>query len=233
MTPRERARFVRALRFALAAHGAQRRKGKQVPYASHLVSVAGLVLEHGGDADQAIAGLLHDAIEDCDGVSEESLRASFGPEVARMVRALSDVLEGDSPSRKSAWVARKRRFVVRLRREDARVRLVAACDKLDNMRSLVADLHAEGPATLGRFRGTPAQLVWYFGAVRRALGSGLPAGLLRELDARLAELARLVPDGRAPDAGGGRSRPSAARARPRASARGPATRRTRRGARRR
>jgi (p)ppGpp synthase/HD superfamily hydrolase len=184
MTPRERVRFAAALRFALAAHGDQKRKGTEIPYASHLLQVAGLVLEHGGDADQAIAGLLHDAIEDCPGVSEGDLRARFGAEVARIVRAMSDVLEGDTPRRKSPWLARKRRFVRHLRGQDARVRLVAACDKLDNLRSLVADLQAEGPATFARFRGTPAQIRWYYAAVRRALGNDLPERLLRELDER-------------------------------------------------
>ena len=193
MTPRERARFARALRFALAAHGDQKRKGTQIPYVSHLVQVAGLVLEHGGDADQAIAGLLHDAIEDCEGVTEAVLRERFGPEVARIVGAVSDVLEGDTPSRRSPWSVRKRRFIAHLRRQDERVRLVAGCDKLDNLRSLAADLHAEGPVTLARFRGTPAQIRWYYEEVRRALGNGLPQRLLRELDALAAELARFVP----------------------------------------
>ena len=193
MTPRERARFARALRFALAAHGDQKRKGTQIPYVSHLVQVAGLVLEYGGDADQAIAGLLHDAIEDCEGVTESALRERFGPEVARIVRAVSDVLEGDTPGRKSPWIARKRHFIEHLRDQDERVRLVAGCDKLDNLRSVVADLHAEGPATLARFRGTPAQIRWYYEEVRRALGNGLPERLLRELDALVAELARFVP----------------------------------------
>jgi len=193
MKPRERARFARALRFALTAHGDQKRKGTQIPYVSHLVQVAGLVLEHGGDADQAIAGLLHDAIEDCEGVTEEVLRERFGSEVARIVRAVSDVIEGDTPRRKSPWLARKRRFIAHLRRQDERVRLVAGCDKLDNLRSLAADLHAEGPATLARFRGTPAQIRWYYEEVRRALGDGLPERLLRELDALVAELARFVP----------------------------------------
>ena len=193
MKPRERARFARALRFALAAHGNQKRKGTQIPYVSHLVQVAGLVLEHGGDAEQAIAGLLHDAIEDCAGVTEDGLREEFGPEVARIVRAVSDVVEGDTPERKSPWLLRKRRFVAHLRRQDARVRLVAGCDKLDNLRSLLADLHAEGPNTLERFAGTPAQIRWYYEQVRRALGNGLPQRLLRELDALVAELARFVP----------------------------------------
>ncbi len=194
MKPRERARFARALRFALSAHGDQKRKGTQIPYVSHLVQVAGLVLEHGGDADQAIAGLLHDAIEDCEGVSEAVLHDRFGAEVARIVRAVSDVLEGDTPRRKSPWLLRKRRYIAHLRRQDARVRLVAGCDKLDNLRSLLADLHADGPPTLARFHATPPQIRWYYEQVRRALGTGLPERLLRELDALVAELARFVPE---------------------------------------
>jgi (p)ppGpp synthase/HD superfamily hydrolase len=197
MTPRERARFARALRFALAAHGDQKRKGTQIPYVSHLVQVAGLVLEHGGDADQAIAGLLHDAIEDCEGVTGAGLRARFGAEVARIVQALSDGLDGDTPRRKSPWGVRKRRFIARLRREDARVRLVAGCDKLDNLRSLLADLHAEGPATLARFRATPERIRWYYEEVRRALGDGLPERLARELDFQVAELSRFIGPGTA------------------------------------
>lgn len=194
MNPRERVRFSRALRFALAAHGDQKRRGTQIPYVSHLVQVAGLVLEHGGDAEQAIAGLLHDAIEDCEGVTEAGLRERFGPEVARIVRALSDVVEGDTPERRSPWLLRKRRFIAHLRRQDARVRLVAGCDKLDNLRSLLADLHADGPETLARFHATPPQIRWYYEQVRRALGNGLPERLLRELDALTAELARFVPE---------------------------------------
>jgi hypothetical protein len=194
MKPRDRVRFARALRFALAAHGEQKRKGTQIPYVSHLVQVAGLVLEHGGDADQAIAGLLHDAIEDCEGVSEPELRERFGPEVARIVQAMSDLIEGDTPRRRSPWLERKRRFITQLRHQDERVRLVAGCDKLDNLRSILADLHAEGPPTLARFHAAPPQLRWYYEQVRRALGAGLPERLLRELDALIGELARFVPE---------------------------------------
>jgi (p)ppGpp synthase/HD superfamily hydrolase len=194
MKPRDRARFAQALRFALAAHGEQKRKGTQIPYVSHLVQVAGLVLEHGGDADQAIAGLLHDAIEDCEGVIDAQLHERFGPEVARIVRALSDLAEGDTPRRKSPWLLRKRRFIAQLRHQDERVRLVAGCDKLDNLRSTLADLHAEGAGSLERFYASPAQIRWYYEQVRRALGKELPQRLLRELDALIVELARFVPE---------------------------------------
>ena len=73
------------------------------------------------------------------------------------------------------------------------MKLVAACDKLDNLRSLVADLHADGTSTLDRFRGTPAQTRWYYEAVRKALGTDLPRRLLFELDALNEEFQRLVP----------------------------------------
>jgi (p)ppGpp synthase/HD superfamily hydrolase len=194
----ERARLVSALRFALDAHGAQTRKGSEVPYASHLLEVAGLVLEHGGDVDQAVAGLLHDALEDCEGVDVDSLRAGFGADVAGMVGACSDLLDGDTAAAKSDWLTRKRHYIDKLRGADERTRLVAACDKLHNLRCLIADLRHFGSATLDRFNGTPRQTRWYYEAVRNALGADLPPRLLIEVDALLAELAHFVP-GTAPE----------------------------------
>jgi (p)ppGpp synthase/HD superfamily hydrolase len=156
--------------------------------------VGGLVLEFGGDTDQAVAGLLHDVLEDCEGVDEEMLRARFGSEATRIVAACSDVLEGDTPGKKSPWLDRKRRYIDHLRRADARVRLVSACDKLDNLRSMVADLDADGPATLDRFSGSPRQIHWYYREVRNALGSDLPERLLAELDALVERFAAHVPE---------------------------------------
>src|SRR3989442_15457659 len=88
-----------ALAFALAAHGEQTRKGSEIPYASHLLAVAGLVLEAGGDAAQAAAALLHDTIEDGEGVDEDRLRHEFGAEIAAIVAACTDLLPGDTPER--------------------------------------------------------------------------------------------------------------------------------------
>jgi (p)ppGpp synthase/HD superfamily hydrolase len=189
----DRVRLVEALRFALEAHGNQTRKGTPVPYASHLLQVAGLVLEHGGDGEQAAAAVLHDAVEDCEDVDDAVLRERFGAVVADIVLSCTDVLPGDRPGAKSPWLVRKQRYVARLARADARTRLVAACDKLHNLRSVVADLHAEGRETLARFRGTPEQTRGYYEAVREALAPDLPERLIRELDALLEELRRFVP----------------------------------------
>jgi len=193
VTEEERTRLAEALRFALDAHGDQKRKGTQIPYVSHLVQVAGLVLEHGGDAEQAVAGLLHDAIEDCDDVDAELLRARFGPRVARIVQSCSDVLEGDAAGAKSPWLERKRRYIRHLRTTDAATRLVAGCDKLHNLRSMIADLEVEGRSTLDRFTGTPEQIRWYYDEVRGALGDDLPPRLLAEIDGLIDLLHRFVP----------------------------------------
>ena len=193
MTPDDAAFVGRALAFALEKHAGQTRRGREVPYASHPLRVAGLVLEHGGDATQVAVGLLHDVIEDC-GVSDTELRERFGDEVARSVRALSDVLEGDTPKQKAPWRERKTRFVASLPSVGARARLVAACDKLDNLSAIVADLETEGLATLERFSGKPRQIRWYYEEVIAALGADLPPRLRAELDDRLDMLRRFVPE---------------------------------------
>jgi (p)ppGpp synthase/HD superfamily hydrolase len=193
MKQRDRERLAEALRFALEAHGEQTRKGREIPYASHLLQVSGLVLEHGGDATLAMAGVLHDALEDTEHVDGAELRARFGDEVARIVENCTDLLPGDRPDARSSWELRKRGYLERLRAADARTRLVVVCDKVHNLRSLVADLRAEGVETLTRFTATPAQTRWYFESVRETLCDGLPSRLVDELDGLLVVLRGFVP----------------------------------------
>jgi (p)ppGpp synthase/HD superfamily hydrolase len=193
MNAAERKLIADATAFALEAHRGQRRKGTKIPYVSHVIRVCGLVLEHGGDARQAAAGLLHDTIEDC-GATEAELRKRFGADVAQMVRALSDVLEGDTPRNKSPWLKRKQRYVAHLRRVPKRTRLVSACDKLDNLRALVDDVATSGVRTLRRFSGSPRQIRWYYEEVIDALGDDIPPRLRAELRLLAAELARFVPE---------------------------------------
>ena len=196
MRAQDLTRLADAVRFALEVHAGQTRKGTRVPYASHLLQVMGLVIEHGGDVEQAIAGMLHDSVEDCEDVEIDTLRRRFGDEVAAMVECCSDVLPGDRPDAKSPWIERKRRYVTRLAATDVRTRLVAACDKLHNLRCIVADLRSLGPASLERFSGSPEQTRGYYEAARSALAPDLPRALLAELDALLEELRAFVPSSR-------------------------------------
>ena len=182
-----------AFSYALEAHGAQTRKGTEIPYASHLLQVAGLVLEAGGDLAEASAALLHDSLEDCERVDAAALRERFGPELSALVESCTDLLPGDAPGEKSAWAVRKTHFLARIARADPRAQRIAACDKLHNLRSLVADLRAEGPATLERFRATPGQTRWYFESAHGLLRDALPAPLALEFDAALESLRDFVP----------------------------------------
>lgn len=193
MRPEEADLVARALAFALESHAGQTRKGTSVPYVTHCLRVAALVLENGGSAAQAATGLLHDTLEDCDDVTEQELRRRFGPEIAEMVATLSDTMPGDTADEKSPWRVRKEAYVETLARSCGRTQLVAACDKLDNLRALVEDLESVGIGTLERFSASPRQTRWYYESVRRAL-SEAPVAVTRELDELLATLARHVPE---------------------------------------
>ena len=193
MDDSDRRRFSEAFVFAVDAHKGQTRKGRETPYTSHLAQVAGLVLEYGGTPDQAIAGLLHDVLEDCPDVDAEALRERFGTAVTAIVECCTDLVPGDRPARKSPWIERKRRYLLRIEAADANTRLVVACDKLHNLRSVVSDLRHEGTETLERFNASAPQTRWYYESVRRALGEDLPTPLLHEMDSLLTELAAFVP----------------------------------------
>ena len=192
MEKRDREKLVSALAFALDAHGDQKRKGKDVPYVSHLLQVAGHVLEYGGDVELAVAGLLHDTLEDCAGVSRDAIEERFGSRVARIVTSLTDLLEGDVPGQKSGWQARKEQYLAHLRTAPRDARLVAACDKLHNLTNIVADLRTDGPESLARFSAAPERILWYHDEVRKVVGEDLPGGLLTELDGQLAALRSLI-----------------------------------------
>jgi (p)ppGpp synthase/HD superfamily hydrolase len=85
------ARFQEAFTLAWDLHRFQTRKSTEVPYLSHLMSVSSLVLEDGGDEDEAIAALLHDALEDCaDRITAKEIEARFGPRVREIVQACTD-----------------------------------------------------------------------------------------------------------------------------------------------
>lgn len=152
-------RYHRAMVYAAEVHHDQRRKSTDVPYLSHLLAVSGLVLEFGGTEDEAIAGLLHDALEDQpERTSYQQIEAGFGDEVARIVLGCSEVGEHTA----SSWEQRKRGYLAHLRDADRPVLRVSLADKLHNARSIVTDLRVLGTSVWARFNaGRPDQL-WYY-----------------------------------------------------------------------
>lgn len=153
-------RYARGVRFAAAAHAGQVRKGTAIPYITHPLAVSALVLEFGGDEDQAVAGLLHDVVEDCD-VSLETLADRFGVRVAAIVEGCTDGAP-DEHGRKAPWLERKERYIRNLELESPDTLLVSACDKLHNARSIVSDIRFVGSSVFDRFTATREQTIWYY-----------------------------------------------------------------------
>lgn len=183
-------RVGEALKLAADAFASRTRKGSGVPYLTHLLSVTTLVLEHGGDSEQAAAAALHDYLEDIPGASTEDLEARFGARVARIVVALSDATDADH---KAPWRERKERYLAHLREASGEVKLVSAADKLHNASSILADYAATGPSVFDRFTASRPQTLWYYREVHAALAHEWDHPLLARLRSAVDQLNALDP----------------------------------------
>ena len=190
-------RFVDALELALEIHGGERRDGTEIPFVAHLLVVCGLVLEDGGEEDQAVAALLHDAVEDGGGEPLlERIAKRFGPRVAEIVAGCTDNLRPGAPG--ESWAARKRRHLAHLASvTDDGVLRVALADKVHNARSLVRDCRDEGDALWERFADrTPGQVLWYQRRLLALFEERRPGPLTVDLRRAVGELELVLATGR-------------------------------------
>lgn len=177
-------RFTSALVYATGLHASQVRKGSNVPYISHLMSVAALVLEDGGDEDEAIAALLHDAVEDQGGAKTlAAIRATFGDKVATIVDGCSDTDVIPKPP----WRDRKLHYLERMRYASTSVQRVSMADKVHNARSILADWHREKDAIWSKFKGGKEGTLWYYQAFLQ-LHQGNDSYLATELEQVVSQL---------------------------------------------
>ena len=192
-------RYTRAVDYARVAHAAHYRKGSGIPYIYHLLAVSSLVIEFGGSEDQAIAGLLHDVIEDCGAQHGPRLREQFGANVARLVDACTDGTaeqkadHADPEARRQDWLRRKQAYLQHLSEADDEVLLVSGCDKLHNARAIVADLEdpAVGVAVFDRFTAKrDGTLRYYHGLSEIFTTRGAAAA--RVLEAEVARMHALA-----------------------------------------
>jgi len=183
-------KFVDALMLAVRVHGGQLRKGSEIPYVSHLLSVCALVLEDGGDEDEAIAALLHDTLEDCpDDVTAPDLARRFGAPVAALVVACTDTPPDYTGGPKAPWQERKDAYVERIREEGYPLCRVALADKLHNTRAIVLDQRRFGDKIWERFNATKEDELRYHRALVDAIrDAGAPGYLVDELDSLVTEL---------------------------------------------
>jgi len=188
-------RFDNALKFAHKVHRSQPRKETTIPYVSHLLSVAGLVLESGGDEDLAIAGLLHDAVEDAEEISGEEMsvliRSEFGDRVADIVDGCSDAKSSPGGS-KPPWRLRKEAYIKHLSSASDDVLRVSIADKVHNARSIATDQDRFGEVVWDRFTSTSEESRWYYTSLRDIYKERISDSyLIKELDIAIA---RIWPD---------------------------------------
>ncbi|MGL5065000.1 MAG: HD domain-containing protein [Microcoleus sp.] len=182
-------RFSEALTYAAELHATQIRKGSGVPYIAHLLGTASIALEYGATEDEAIAALLHDAIEDCGGPPiREAIRLRFGDIVMEIVEGCTDADTIPKPP----WRERKQAYLDRLPQASHSVRLVSAADKLYNARSILKDVRELGDSVWERFKGKKDGTLWYYRSLVAAFYQAESTPIVEELARTILELEHLV-----------------------------------------
>ncbi len=182
-------RFERALVFAAHLHASQVRKGGTIPYISHLMSVSALVLEAGGNEDEAIAALLHDAVEDQGGdATRQRIREVFGEAIVAIVDGCSDTDVVPKPP----WRARKEAYIAHMHTASPSVLLVSLADKLHNARSILSDYRTLGETVWRRFAGGKNGTLWYYQTLLAVYQERSTAPMVAELEQTLSDLETLI-----------------------------------------
>lgn len=182
-------RFTEALVFATELHATQVRKGNGVPYITHLLGVTSIALEYGANEDEAIAALLHDAVEDQGGAkTREEIRRRFGENVTAIVDGCTDTEIVPKPP----WRERKQAFIDSIATASPSVLLVSAADKLHNSRSILKDYRELGEAVWERFKGGKEGSIWYYKSLVEVYRKVYSSPLIDELERVVTELEYLV-----------------------------------------
>ncbi len=185
-----------AFDFACDCHDRQVRKSTSIPYISHLMSVSALVFEYGGDEEQAIAGLLHDAVEDADTAVEAARRMdfiqqNFGERVLRIVMGCTDGTPNDS-GKKADWKERKTEYLKHLAEADADTLLVSCSDKVHNARAIVSDLRLVGGDVFSRFKAGKEGTLWYYKELSATFNRVFPGPIAQSLELTVSEMVKIT-----------------------------------------
>ena len=181
--------FEKALVYGTRIHGGQLRKKTGIPYIAHILGVTAIAMEYGANETEAIAALLHDAVEDCGGAKRlRDIERKFGKAVAKIVDGCTDTYETPKPP----WRERKQAYLAHLKSSSASTRLVSAADKLHNTRAILTDLRRHGSEVFERFSGKKDGTLWYYRALVTAFRQhGDHADLVDELDRVVTKIEKL------------------------------------------
>jgi len=158
----------RAIIFAVKAHAGTERRGKGFPYIVHPMEAMEIVATMTPDQGLLAAAALHDVVEDTD-VTAAEIEAEFGPRVASLVVAESDVFP-EGVSEKDSWRFRKQAAIDRLSKASHEAKMVALGDKLSNMRAIARDYAMKGDELWKIFHAPhPSDHEWHYRGLADAL----------------------------------------------------------------
>ena len=183
-------KFVQAVSYANEVHKEDVRKGTQIPYISHLMAVASLVMEGGGSEDEIIAALLHDAVEDGGGKPVlDEIKKRFGQNVASIVDGCTETYENPKPP----WKGRKDAYISHIKEGNPSVRLVSCADKLHNVRCILSDYRQEGETLWNRFSANKEETLWFYQSMANVLCTpGKDLKVYADLDNAVKELEKTI-----------------------------------------
>src|SRR5258705_9444278 len=177
--------FEKALTYATRIHGGQLRKKTRIPYIAHILGVAAIAMEYRANETEAIAALLHDAVEDCGGARRlRDIERKFGKDVAKIVEGCTDTDQTPKPP----WLERKKAYVAHVRNAPMPTKLVSASDKLHNIRAILMDYRKEGERLWRRFNGGKQGALWYYRVLVDPFTGKRIQTLVQELDPTLTQL---------------------------------------------
>ena len=183
-------RIEQALRAITILHKDQVRKGSiPLPYVSHLFAVAMIVLDYTKDEDTVIAALLHDTLEDTDYTAEE-LQEDFGGKVLEIVLSLTE--PQDDEDHRYTWKERKVRYAKQLRKASDEALLIAAADKIHNMRAMVEEYYDQHERFLSEFSGSLDDRVMQYQDIANVLNRSLKSEILSEFNHVFTEYKNFV-----------------------------------------
>jgi (p)ppGpp synthase/HD superfamily hydrolase len=184
--------FEKALTYATRIHGGQLRKKTRIPYIAHILGVAAIAMEYGANETEAIAALLHDAVEDCGGAKRlRDIERKFGKDVAKIVEGCTDTDQTPKPP----WLERKKAYLAHVRHAPIPTKLVSASDKLHNVRAILMDYREEEEGLWSRFNVGKQGALWYYRALVNAFTGRRIQPLVRELNRTLTQLESLANNG--------------------------------------
>lgn len=184
-------KYLEAYTFSFKLHKKQIRKGSNIPYFTHLSSVSNLIIENNGTTTQAIAGLLHDAVEDQGGIKTLAvIKKKFGPKVAKIVSQCSDT----SIDPKPPWKARKKKYIEDIKNKTQDTLLVALCDKYHNAHCILSDYQKIGDKIWDRFNASKQETFWYYESLYKEFKKYLKnhPELIKAYKNKVVEMKRIV-----------------------------------------